>query len=210
MSIWIPLAAHTRERSRPRVRAELRGDGNGDWVSLDVTVDTGSDITLIPIEWVSEYGLALNLIELTVRTYRTSSGSDGFGFRGNVQVRLSGRQFSWPCLYTLPPAVTELEEATALLNDLNLARVRQPPPPAKPGSGVAKTLTHHVTTLESWMRRACPDLQLRPILLGRQGFLEDFEVLICSDYMQLTRRSRWRDWRRAMKWAVLGFLKRDE
>ena len=91
----------------------------------------------------------------------------------------------------------------------NVARVRSPTPPSIRSGGV-RPPAQYVTALENWMRKACPDLQLRPILLGRRGFLEDFEVLICSDYMLLTRRSGWRDWWRATKWAVLGFLKKEE
>lgn len=202
MSIWQSLdTPESGARSRPELAVELRLE-TGRWIKLPMIVDSGSDMSIVPLEWVTEYELAMNLIEPRVRSFRTSSGAVGYGYRGNVQLRIAGEQFSWPCLFSLPPDTTE-PQAEVLLEKILIAPVanaaRQP-----------DRAGNRVTSVESWIRNAFPEFQLRPALLGRRGFLEKFEVLICSDYLWVRKRSRWRDFVRRNRRAWIRFLHKED
>ena len=116
MSIWQSLdTPESGARSRPELAVELRLE-TGRWIKLPMIVDSGSDMSIVPLEWVTEYELAMNLIEPRVRSFRTSSGAVGYGYRGNVQLRIAGEQFSWPCLFSLPPDTTEPQAEVLLEN----------------------------------------------------------------------------------------------
>jgi hypothetical protein len=169
-------------------------------------VDTGSDYCILPIEWVTEYDLTMNLVERTVRSYRTSTGATGYAFRGNLQLKLMGRQHSWPCLFSLPAGVEE-HQAEDMLDKILLGSFANQPPPPKSGRSVSH---ERPTSFGSWLRLQFPDLVLRPGLIGRRGFLEDFELRITDEFMVVVRRSRIRDCLRRLWVATVEFLRRED
>lgn len=200
MSIWISLQdPDTNERCRPELPVHLRTQSAG-WLRLSLIVDTGSDLSIIPIEWVHEYDLTMNLIESNVRSFRTSSGAESFGFRGNLQIKIQNESFSWPCLFSLPSGV-DIHQAEDFLQDLLFVPVTANRPNHRNGQ--------RSTTVENWMRLMFPEFHLRPALLGRRGFLDDFEVLICSDLLRVRRRRAGREAIRSLSHRLLRFLRID-
>lgn len=208
MALWIPLDKLSQsDAPRPILGVELRCDDKARhaWISFKFTVDTGSDFTVIPIEWVGEYNLALNLIgdgAGILRSFLTSSGSTAFGFRGNVQLRLKNIVSSWPCIYSLPHGITEENHALQFLEKLLLSDPSLAHSQYK-NSGKAKP----ARTIEEWMRLMFPNqVCTRPALLGRKGFLDDYEILICNEYFQVSRRNRIKDLIRSAFASIFHFI----
>ena len=203
MSIRLPLVDPVSARPRrPLVPVQLRCT-DGDWLAFDLLADTGSDVCIIPIEWVVEYGLEMRLEDNPVRTFRASTGADGYAFRGSVGIRLDGRQRHWPCLFSLPSGISE-EQARGALDELSLASLRS-------GTGHGgTTAAFHPPSVEAWSRLSFPDQALRTGILGRRGFLDDFELRITSDHLVILRRSWVRDGARSFLASLIAFLRRED
>lgn len=194
MTIRISLIdPRTGEPLRPTLKVRLRRDGLRWSIPLSLMVDSGSDYSIIPIEWVADYGLAMNLTDRTIRQFRTSTGSIGFAARGNLQLEIEGVEYSWPCMYSLPPGVTE-ENAEETMDAILRAKLRM-------GSRALSTpqSKSKPSTFGGWMKQQFPDLSERPALLGRRGFLEVFELRLNQDTLTIVRRS---GVRRALQWCV--------
>jgi len=207
MPIWIELDSAKSRKSRPRLSVDLRTQGvdGAPWVAVPLIVDSGSDISIIPVEWVSEYGLALNLAEASIRSYRTSSGAESFGIRTDLDLKLDGKLWRWPCIYSLPTNMS-LEVAEGFLEQLvisnQLPRIDSKRPRATP----ARTA---VDTIEDWFRVVGSNQNSeRPGLLGRKGFLDEFEVLLCNQYLRVSQRSSVKDYLRRTQPRLFGYHSR--
>ena len=190
----------TGEPQRPCLPVELRGDGEN-WIPFKLLVDSGSDLCIIPIEWVTEYNLTMKLVETNIRSFRTSAGAIGYGARGNLELRIAGRPFFWPCLYSLPPNNSETE-ASELLERILRMRLILSSPTVPPAIGRGRP-----RTFSDWMKQQFPILERRPGILGRRGFLEDFELILTHEQMTIARRTWYRQCFRWMFDRAMWFLR---
>lgn len=100
----VPLVKFGIPCPRPEVLLEVR-TRDGDFLALRFVVDTGTDITTIPLPRAETYALAFERSEQTRVAFQGSGGA-GVGHLGMMVVRLGGREYTWPCCFTvLPQAV---------------------------------------------------------------------------------------------------------
>lgn len=190
MAIRIPLFNPVTGRSvRPDLHVELVCRDRST-IHIPMLVDSGADLSILPVEWVEEYNLAVTLMSDAVHEYRTANGGIALAYRANFQARLMGKKYSWPCLLSLPPAMTAevaQDGLRGVLGNRSELPLAQTPP-----------------SLSVWIRRMFPGVAARPGVLGREGVLCDFELRLDSEYLVLLRRNRLRSWVRSILHRFLG------
>jgi hypothetical protein len=204
MPIWIELDSAKSRKSRPRLSVDLRTQGveGAHWVTVPLIVDSGSDISIIPIEWVSEYGLALKLAAASIRSFRTSSGAESFGIRTDLDLKLDGKLWRWPCIYSLPTTMS-LDLAEGFLEQLMIS---SQPPRIEFSKPRATPVRNALDTIEDWFRVVGSNQNTeRPGLLGRKGFLDEFEVLLCNHYLRVSQRSSVKEYLRRTQARLFGY-----
>jgi hypothetical protein len=174
-------------------------------IALTFLVDTGSDHSIVPIEWVAEYQLATIDVEQSYKTFRTSGSSESFSLRGKLDFSFDPKfrtRYRWPCHFSLPTTVT-VQNVDQVVEQIHndgfesLETNESIPHPRVIGDSKRKRPASK--SFGQWLRRSFPPTSLRYGLLGRAGFLSDFELRLTLNHMVIAPRSQirdlWRDWR---------------
>jgi hypothetical protein len=139
-------------------------------------VDSGSDVTLIPVHVAKTYQIEFDESKHSTRPVRTLGGSLD-GFDGFVHVQLLGRWYRWPCFFFLP--FTETYGPSSEHPGQSGSRQHQQPP----------------SSLSEWMQRTFrapgrPKDSVRKksarLLLGRAGFLASFCIAIRDGHLTIS------------------------
>jgi hypothetical protein len=150
---------------------------------FDMIVDTGSDYCMIPIEWVSDHGVAMRVTENRVKSFRTSSGAEGFALRGQFTASYQAREYEWPCYFILPPDTNESEASDYLEWISSRLPISERQPPKKQRR---KPVGRH-DTIRDWIEEQFGGSETRKGILGRKGFLDSFDVRINNSYLTIIR-----------------------
>jgi hypothetical protein len=149
--------------------------GQADWKPICFQVDTGTDITILSVTRAEGWGIPVPWPPAGndhVPTANTLSGALS-GRYGRVQVYLLGRMYEWDCFFA----------------DL---------PVSDDGESVSRPPVHRPTrSVDDWIERysSMSDADEepprdQPPLLGRSGFLAEFNIAIDDSWLTVTRRAR--------------------
>jgi hypothetical protein len=174
-------------------------------VELSFLVDTGSDYSIIPIEWVAEYQLATVDVEESYRTYRTSGSSESFSLRGKLDFSFDPKfrkTFRWPCHFSFPSTVT-IQNVDRVVEKFHADGFESIEPsgsmPRRFANDQANRFHTPTKSYGQWLHRTFPSTSLRYGLLGRMGFLADFELRLTLNHLVIAPRNpirdSWRNWR---------------
>jgi hypothetical protein len=83
----------------------------GTWAPIRFTVDTGADVTAIPIPLAQDEAIPFNRSE-SVRGVASGLVGSVERYRGHLQVRLFGEDFLWPCDFLDAPPSQGAPSAT--------------------------------------------------------------------------------------------------
>jgi hypothetical protein len=158
------------QAGRPIINLQvLIGSPGAQWpVAVDFLVDTGADAIIIPISRALRHNIPFRRSKTPTNIW-TVRGSL-IGHPGMCVVRLCGQDFHWRCYFTEGQITS---------------------PTSKPSDTIEQTLDLYQGADET-PRRSLGDLP--PILLGRDGVLTDFQLILDAYQITLLPRT-WPGWR---------------
>lgn len=144
------------------------------WEPLTFVIDTGADVTSIPIPVATELGIEFDRSD---DPSRMSTQHGGFpGHPGRIKVMVDGHTFDWLCYFT------EVAADTNAPSDDPFDRVTSPPPVSSRRVPV---------TVEAWSEVALNNAERHSYtcLLGRAEVLtRDFDFQLDGTHYSLVRR----------------------
>jgi hypothetical protein len=193
MKLIIPLTPLDRPTSRcalPIVSVEVWTKWG--WETFSFFFDTGSDYSTFPLEIAEAYGVGKYDKDSEPTPIHTAA-DDAFGHRGLISVRLEGKRSEWICFFTL---------------SRKGSRSKRPSSGNTEASGeivAPQSVSKHASTFSSWKRRQFGEQSGAIPILGRTGFLREYEARIDDQYLTITSRGFLRSTCRYVERA-LGYI----
>ncbi len=175
---------HSCHRAELDLSVRIRRGGVFDtsYVGVQFILDTGADFIVIPVPRAKELGIPFDDTGRALN-WRAANGTRHEGFLGEIFVLHESKVNRWPCFFSKLPDQQPLTPTTNPPSDEPIQYRRVP------------------ATVGEWAKKQFGDApdpeeleesKVPPLLLGRAGFLTDYDISISNNTLTVVQSKRGR------------------